>query len=537
MKKLFLRGFALTLAVLMAFSLSACRKGEEVISVTSEWYEPGESQSTTGSQTSNDASSNFGDGSNVDTGIGINNSDVSANVDSNKDGYSVVSRNQIEGVNGSFRDVTLTETKMNLKGRKVVFALNGTTGHFSATGDSDAQRCYAALKEIEKDYNCEIEIVQHLYHAEGAKAIATAKASGKVLYNVMLLLGNHANSLLKTTGYGADLREVKTVGFNGANKGKWNDVYTLASSFKGDVMGVGVRYDWIEQNIMFFNKNLAKKYKLGDFYGMVNDGTWTVDNFISICENYKNRSGNKNFAVESMYPQTYFILAYANWTSPLAISAKTSSYIFNGTSSQVLDALTIVSDAVKKGLFNPNYTKKSVDSNGLFASTYDDYITARDNFVDGKSLFFIGSNGISVLPYIYKNAIDDYGLLPIPRGRTSNHYSTVITNVEYFSLLDGSPYIEEDGAILTAIANRTNVATKNIEANNKIRCRDSQSVKMLTQNYKFKQILNVELSPGNIAAIYHGAAVPAVLGQQMSPKQAMESIENKITVEINKIYG
>ena len=534
MKKLFLRGFALTLAVLMAFSLTACRKGEEVISVTSEWYEAGASKDATASATDGESKSEFESGASVDTDIGINNSNASANVDANKAGASVVARNEVEGVDGSFKDVTLKETKMDLKGRKVVFALNTPEKVFSATGDSDAQRCYAALKAIEKDYNCTIELVQHKSGEEGAKEIATAKASGKVLYNVMLLQANAANSLLKTTGYGADLRNVKTIGFNNND---WNAVFTLSSSYKMKVMGVGVRYDWIEQNIMFFNKSLANKYNLGNFYDMVNSGKWTVNNFISICETYKNRSGSKNYAVESMFPQTFLITAYANWTSPLAISAKTSSYIFNGTSSQVLDALTTVQNAVKKGLFNPNYTKTAIDSNGLYKQVYKDYETARDNFVNGKALFFIGSNGIDVLPYIYKNAIDDYGLLPIPRGDSSTNYSTVITNTKYFSLLDGSPTIEEDGAILTAIANRTNIATKDIEANNKIRCRDSQSVKMLTQNYKFKQILNVELSPGDIAAIYHGAAVPAVLGQEKSPKQAMESIESKITTEINKIYN
>lgn len=457
----------------------------------------------------------------------------SENVQSGSEGTSLVDRDGVEGVNGSFKDVKLKETKMNLKGRELIFAVS-KADLYSATGDSDAQRSYQILKDIEKDYNCKIKVEEIKGKAEGAKEIATAKASGKVRYNIMHLYADTANQILKSTGYGADLRNVKSVGF-GTNE--WNDAFTLVSSYKSEVMGVNVRYDNLEQNIVYFNKALADEYNLGNFYQMVNEGKWTTENFIKICEEFRNKTAGKMYAAEAMYPQHFMLLTYSNWTSALTVDKNTSSYIFNGTSSEVLDTLSIVQDAVKNGLFNPNYTKTAITSDGIYSQSYADYTSASTNFMNGKSLFFIGSNGPDVLPRIYKNSVDDYGLLPLPMGKDAENYSTVITNARFFSLLDGNPYIEEDGAVLTAIANRINIPVSEIEANNKTLCRDSQSVKMLTQNYKFKQLLNIELSPGSIAGIYYGAAVPAVLGQEKTPKQAMESISNKITTEINNIYN
>ena len=532
-KNYYLRTVSLVLSILMVMLMTtACKKdkgGNESVAGN------GATINSNGTADTSGDGFNFTHNNDVDNNIGINNSDIdNPNVNSNSAGASIVNRTEVEGVAGSFKDVTLKESVRDLKGKKIIFGAHYPQ-NYSATGNSDAQRCYAALKAIEKDYNCKIEVVQFDGTANGAKEIATAKASGKVLYNVIELLANTSNQILKTSGLAADLRKVSTVG---VESNPWNPAFTLLSSYKSKVLGVGVRYDRFELNILFFNKNLASKYQLGDFYEMVRTGKWTTENFISICEKFREKSGGNMYAVESMYPQTYLTLMYTNWTSPLAIANQNgkNSYIFNGTDSKILDVMSICQDAVKKGLFNPQYEPSTV-SNGIYKQAYSDYKRASNAFINGKSLFFIGSNGDAVLPHIYTNSVDDYGIIPLPMGSSANNYSTVITNGLYYSLLDGNPDIENDGAILTAIANRTNIKVADIQAHNKTLVRDSQSHVMLTQNYKFKQILNIEMSVGDISGIFYGAAVPSILAQQSTPKQAMESISNKMKTEINRVYG
>lgn len=529
-----LRVLALSLSILMVLMTTTACKKEKKDSTAKTESEVG-SASTDTVISDNSSFSDFTASNDVDSNIGINNSDISnPDVSSGSEGASIVNRTEVEGVEGSFKDVTLKESVRDLKGKKIVFGTQYPQ-NYSATGGSDAQRCYEALKQIEKDYNCTIEVVQFDGTKDGIKEIVTAKASGKVAYNVIELLANTANATMKTSGLAADLRDVSTVG---VETNPWNPAFTLLSSYKSKVLGVGVRYDRLEQNILFFNKALASKYELGDFYEMVRTGKWTTENFINICQTFYEKSGGSMYAVEAMYPQAYLTLMYSNWTSPLVISSQNgvSKYAFNGTDSKVLDVMATCQNAVKKGLFNPQYEKSSL-SNGMYNQSYSDYQRALNQFINGNSLFFIGSNGDVVLPRISTNSVDDYGLVPLPMGSSANNYSTVITNGLYFSLLDGNPDIENDGAILTAIANRTNIKVADIEDHNKTLVRDSKSVVMLTQNYKFKQILNVEMSVGDIASIFYGAAVPSVLGQQSTPKQAMESISNKMNTEINRVYG
>ncbi len=466
----------------------------------------------------------------VDTNIGINNSNISEpSVDKDAEGASIVNRTEIEGVDGTFYDVELKETKMDLKGREIIFGAHYKK-NYEATGSADAQRCYKALKKIEEDYNCKIKLVQFIGTTEGAKQITTDKASGKLTYNVIDLLSATMDQIWKKTGLGADLRNVKTVG---VETNPWNPTVTLMSSYKSGVYGVAVRYDRIEQSIVYFNKALAEQYQLGDFYELVRKGEWTTDKLKEICQQFKEKSGGSKWAFQAMFPQHYFNFIYANWSSPVAIVEENgaSRYVFNGNSSNVLDMLSYVQDCVTKGLFNPAYTKSTI-KDGKYTLNYQDYLDALANFNDGNTLFFLGTNGDATLPKIYSDAIDDYGILPMPMGPNAANYSTFISGMQALAIIEGDPYIEEDGAILTAIANRTNVKVKEIEKRNKSLVRDSQSLTMLTQSYKFKQILEAK----GLGSGYAAVGIPCMLDLQSSPKQAMESIANSCTASINEYY-
>lgn len=461
--------------------------------------------------------------------ISINNTHIVAPpVKKGSAGDSIIKRTQIEGVDGTFYDANIKESVRNLNGKVINFGV-WYPDWYSTTGNSDAKRNYDALRAIEKDYNCTIKVKN--MQASTNISIANAKASGKILYNVMDIQDSMADSILKTSGLGADLTKVNSIA---VKTNQWNPVLTLLSSYKGKVTGVGVRYDRTEEELLFFNKALVSKYNLGDLYDIANKGKWTSDTFLQVSEQYKKVAGNNGYALETLFPHVILNLVCTNWTSAFGITE--NKYIFNGTDSTVLNMLSFCQTYVGKGLFDTHYSKGDMQGDGSFSDeTGTDYQYAITKFCGGQSLFYLGSNGTAVLPYVSANCKDDYGILPLPKGPSADGYTTNIWNGNYYSMIDGDPDIENDGAILTAIANRTNVKTADITKNNTLYIRDKQSLDNLTNNYKYKQILcNL---PGNLNTIFNTAGFQCAVLQQSSPKQAMESIQNKAQAAVNQFFG
>lgn len=469
-----------------------------------------------------------GKSSTKETKISLNNGKIKApSIPASAPAASVVKRTDVEGVDGSFSDAKLTESVRNLGGKTYTFATSWTDAYENGkNATKDARRCAQAIADIEKDYNCTIKIIP--LDATG-KEIITDKASGIVYANIINCFASDGNNFINNVA--ADLRGVKTVGI-GSNQ--WNPVQTLVSSYKSKVFGVGVRYDWLEQDILFYNQTLASKYNLGNFYGMVSGGKWNDDLFLQVCQAFKKASNSGYTVCSSMYPTHLFDQIYTNWTSPFAITQQ--KYIFNGSDSSVLDILNFLQSFVKDGLFDKTYVSGDMKTDGTFKNDISDYTRAAGNFKAGKSLFFFGSNAL--LQEFHDNSKNPYGLLPLPKGPAADSYSSVITNCRFFSLLNGDPDIENSGALLTAIANRTNIKVADIVTNNQALVMDSDSLSTLTNNYKYKQILNVTLSKaGSLADVFNGAAVNCVINQSETPKQAMDSIAVKAQTAINTAYG
>lgn len=469
-----------------------------------------------------------------ETKISIVNSKISApKIASSAAAASIIPRTKVEGVDGSFIDPKITETVKDLGGKTYIFAAKDTDFFSNGkTATKDALRCYKAIKSIEKDYNCKIKIKT----LGSLRDITATRSAGKVYANIFEMQATgagEAEGLLISRNTGADLAHVSTVG---VKTNQWSPATTLITSYKSKVLGVSLRYDWSEQNFLFFNKKLEQKYNLGDFYSMVDKGQWTDDLFLQVCEQYKKVGPKGTYAIEALYPTFFTMLVYSNWSSPFGIT--NTKYIFNGTDDSVLNILNYTRQLVSEKLYDPYYTKSDMQKDGTFICSASDWTRSEAQFAAGKSLFYIGSNGSAVLPHFSSAMSDNYGIIPLPKGPSADTYTTVITNALYFGLLDGDPDIENSGALLTAIANRTNVKTTDIVANNAVYVRDQQSLTNLTNNYKYKQILNVELSAaGKMPDIFYGGAVTCVLNGSQTPKQAMEAIARKSQTEVNIAYG
>lgn len=471
----------------------------------------------------------FGNGAATkETKISLNNKGIKApSIPNSAPAASIIKRTQVEGVDGSFTDPKMNESVRNL-GKKTYVLATSWPDQFSAgkNATQEDRRCAQAIADIQKDYNCTIKLKS--LDATG-KEIITNKASGTVYANIINCFASDGKNFIYNVG--ADLRGVKSVGIT---SNQWNPVQTLVTSYKSKVYGVGVRYDWLEQDILFFDQTLASKYNLGNFYNMVNGGQWSDDRFLQVCQAFKKASGGQYVTCATMYPSHFYDQIYTNWTSPFAITSQ--KYIFNGTDNSVLNVLNFLQKFVADGLYDKAYIKADMKSDGTFKDDINDYLRTSKDFKAGKSLFFFGSNAL--LQDMHDNCKNAYGLLPLPKGPAADSYTTVITNCRFFSLLDGDPDIDNSGALLTAVANRTNIKVGNIVSNNQTLVLDNSSLSTLTNNYKYKQILNVSLSKaGNLGDIFNGAAVNSVVNQSETPKQAMDSIAIKAQTAINSAYG
>lgn len=465
-----------------------------------------------------------------ETKISLNNKHIVApSIPKGAAGNSVVKITQIEGVDGSFYDPVINE-KVSDMGKKTFILGTFWPEEWNGKGTTaDNKRTTQALQQIEKDYNCTVK-VQAMPGNYLAK-VTSAKSSGTV-YADIYECQTEMNDLFRSGDF-QDLLSVKSVN---AFKSQWNPVYTLCSSFKGADYGVGLRYDHVEHNIMLFNTDLVKKYNLGDLYGYANSGKWTDDLFLQVSQAFKKENADKTiYTCDGLYPQEILALVYTNWTSPFGVTS--SRYIFNGQDSTVLDILTFLQNYVKQGLYNSSTPKNDWQRDGTYKWVAGgDAASSQASFKTGKTLFYVGSD--TLLPDFSQSSKAHYGILPLPKGPAADTYSTVIRNVKYFSLSAQDPNLENAGTILVALANRTNIKTSDVVQYNSSLVQDPRSTAQLTENYKYKQILNIELNASTLLPqIYYGAALNCILKQNATPKQAMDSIAAKAQTEINTVFG
>lgn len=432
----------------------------------------------------------------------------------------------IEGVNGWFGDPEIKETIRNLAGKTYILA-TARPEMFNGSGTTPDDKLGAkAVSSIQKDYHCKFQIKPL---DTSGKEILADKASG-VLYADILdcdAADANPNFIFNTA---ANLRGIKTVNIDG---GGWNPVQTLTASFNGKTYGAGFRFDWIERELLYFNTGLAQKYNLGNLFSYASNGTWTDDMFRTVCQTFKKDAGDGFNACEATGPSRLFDLVYTNWTSPLAY--KNSKYVFFGSDNSVVSMLTYLKNFVRSGLFNKQYAESDRKDDGTFTDSEKDVSAAVADFEAGKTLFLIGSD--SLLPNLSVSKMF-YSLLPLPKGPLSGSNSSVVTNCWYFSLFEGTANRENSGALLTALASRTNVKTSDIVNFNMTLVRDQNSLNRLSYQYQNKQIIDIRLSRANhLAGLFNNAAVAAVIDGTYLPKQAMDSISAKAQAGINKDCG
>lgn len=415
------------------------------------------------------------------------------------------------------------ETPMDLGGREIKFVSTASNRYtYAEEKDKTSNETLAimeALKSIEKDYNCKIK-VELLKGRDMVATLLTSKAAGEAFGDILEFgVSDTQMEEVYSNNLVMPLETASVAKIIGLDTNPW-----LAQTGFGKMFGhqYGVHFKTnnsgdLLRGVVLFNKNLAEKYKLGNFYDMVKNNTWTFDKFAEILASASSQGGG------SVYPLAY---SHEGIYSPLLVFANNGmyaensdkGYVYKALSDNTLEATNFAADLIKKGYVHPN-SGKTTDIEKAFAN--------------GEALFFFG-NYASLKKYTSGSvpSEDSIGLLPAPKGPKGKRYSSVAYTDAMFHIMNNVKKPEEVAAVLTAIANRTSKKDM-IETELMYTLQDEESADMLKLMYE-----NVDLDYSRVistARVTIKDANTAILSLQKTPKEAYESIHATIQSQYSSV--
>ncbi len=173
---------------------------------------------------------------------------------------------------------------------------------------------------------------------------------------------------------------------------------------------------------LYFNKDLAAAYDLGDLYGLVLDGKWTFDKFTELIKDIYIDDGN-----DKRDDADFYGLAQGCGTA-------INSYLWafdNPTCAKDEDGVPKVSvktdkvDSIIKGIYDLCY-----NTNGVYfsaADSLDGMAQYADDMFYAKQTIFFQTSLATATGENMRNFESDYGLLPLPKWNEDQaKYTTMV---------------------------------------------------------------------------------------------------------------
>ena len=445
----------------------------------------------------------------------------------------VTEKNLTEGEKLAEKYNGFVETPMDLGGREIKFVSSTASRYKYATNSdgsenkegtpNDTLKVIEAIESIEKDYNCKITFEQ-LKGSKVAETYLTALAAGDVYSDIgewgvsdIYLDQLYSNNLI------LPLDDTQVSEIIKLDTNPWHS----ASDF-GKMFGhqYGVHFKTLNsgdllRGVCLFNKELAKKYELGDLYKMVENKEWTFEKFQEICAKIASSSGGE------VYPITYLteslfapLFVYSNGGTVCEVDEVTGKYKYTAIQDNTLYAFNYLVDFSKNGYIHPYSEQKNSKERAALTSKY----------AVGEAVFMFTT--YATLKNFKTGAVEtefEYGLLPAPIGPSGDgNYSSVTYTENLFHIVKGAKKPEELAAVIVAFANRTSKDYDlMIEDELMYTLYDEESADMLQMMYK-----NTYADVSRTAKDSRGAISPAIKKMftlEKTPKEALEEIETTMT--------
>ena len=316
-----------------------------------------------------------------------------------------------------------------------IFIHNTITNDFEAeeiTGEPVNDAEYERMIAVQDKANCEIvPLVVAADNRQGQKPLGTSVQAGTNDYDLACLSGySSCNALVE--GYLTNLFTVENLDLT---KPWWDQYCTEECTFKDAVyqmtgdLSIG---DNKATFCYFFNKNMAETYNLPNFYEMVDNFTWTIDNFRQFAEAVDtnldfDNDGNHINDKEDIY----------------------GIYIWDDIMMGIVNASGIKCCTINAdgNLELTLYSEKFVNAFDKFtAYAYNKDVTCAYQrngydadwgqiaFREGRALFYLANIGAATS---FRDMEDDFGILPLPlydENQTRYYNSAASWSVSLYSI-------------------------------------------------------------------------------------------------------
>ncbi len=171
---------------------------------------------------------------------------------------------------------------------------------------------------------------------------------------------------------------------------------------------------------LFFNKNLAASYELGDLYSIVLDGKWTFDKLTEMVKDLYTDDGNDERDLNDFYGfaqmQGTALNAYL-WAFDNPVCTK------NAEGVPEISVKTDKIDSIVADLYDFCFNNSGVYFDPSKSNTEDE---SAKLFFGGKAIFQMGSVGSPNSKY-YRDLEFDFGLIPLPKyDENQTQYKTMV---------------------------------------------------------------------------------------------------------------
>ncbi|MBQ8509695.1 MAG: hypothetical protein IJ493_07290 [Clostridia bacterium] len=306
----------------------------------------------------------------------------------------------------------------NYNGDEFVIVIDDYAEEFTIcdeqTGDVVDDAVYSRNRDIEDRFNIKLVASSRSYE-ENPGYITNSIQAGDDEIDLICTHVVYAGKML-TSDFFRNWYDIEYVDFDKpwwapstSEDLSYNDVCILAV---GDFAMTAIARTYC----VFYNKNLAEDYQLGDIYGLVNDGEWTVEKAIALTkdvytdlDNDGSRSDGDfyGYASDSKSNINAYLWAFDN---PVIRKNGTGELELVFHTEKVSDIVTTLCS-----MFN--------DNEGIVMKNDWDY--GVDLFSQSQSIFANGqlTHAASVL----RNMEDDYGIIPLPKwDEAQKNYYTMV---------------------------------------------------------------------------------------------------------------
>ena len=286
-------------------------------------------------------------------------------------------------------------------------------------GDLLKDAKFARNETVENRFNVKIEVVYHGTYSEEADYVSKTVLSGNdefdLFAGMVMSMGGMVTKKLFLNWY-----DVPHIDFS---KPWWYESNSTDLTYNGKAP---IAISHLNQSAvsgaycLYFNKNLASSYELGDLYGLVLDGKWTFDKLSEMVKDIYVDDGNDARDANDFYGFAQINGTAINsylWAFDNPVCAKDEE----GVPQIAVNTSQI--DSIVSSLYDFCF-----NNNGVYfdPTTIDLDNKAPDLFYAGKSIFTMGSVG-SASSKTFRDLEFDYGLIPLPKfTEDQKSYKTMV---------------------------------------------------------------------------------------------------------------